>query len=194
RYVKGSVADPDGSPAEPIVDPGLHHLDALANVGIENDLVGGVGELHRAGREIEVVVFDLGGPVVGEGIFRAGAYDPAPPGFVGVEVQDRRGGLIFVVDPGGAAFAVEEEAIEGDAQPAGDRTHRVDLGAAVRRQGDGDDDRRAVGVAGEIAPACTPLDAEHPRAGLILRADLAAGEPAARIDGGRYRRVGHAAA
>src|SRR5262249_43416345 len=58
---------------------------------------------------------------------------------------------------------------------------------------DGDDSRRAVGVAGEIGPACIHLDAEHPRASLILRADLAAGEPSARIDGGRDRRVGHAA-
>jgi hypothetical protein len=61
------------------------------------------------------------------------------------------------------ALAVEQDAVEREAEPAGESAERVDLGAAVRR--DPDDAGDACGVAGEISPAGVGLDDQDPGAG-----------------------------
>src|SRR4029079_11652316 len=102
-----------------------------------------------------------------------------------LRIAGDRGEFVLVVGEGNAARAVEQHAVEREAEPAGESTERVDLGAAVRR--DPDDAGDACGVAGKISPTGVGLDAEDPGAGLVVGADLAAGEAAADVNIGSGR-------
>ncbi len=77
------IGDAYRRPTKTIVDADFGDVDALADVGIEGRDAGGSSKLYGAGAEVEVIVFDLRGPIVGEGILDAGAHHPAPASFVG---------------------------------------------------------------------------------------------------------------
>src|SRR5262245_49597452 len=133
-----SVSDADRSPTPSIIDAGFHDVELLLDVGVEEEGARDIRELEVAGAEVHVIVFDLRGPVVIEGIFDTSADHPTPLGLAAVEGRQeigvRRRQTVFVARPGAAALAVEEDAIEGDAQPGRDRTDALDLDLAVRRR------------------------------------------------------------
>src|SRR5262249_28064740 len=131
-----------------------------------------------------------------EGVFDTGADHPAPLGLAAVEGWQQRGvrrrQTVFVARPGAAALAVEEDAIEGDAQPGRDRADALDLDLAVRRRQRAVEQRRrrAGAAAGEICAADIRLRAEYEGTDLVVASDLAAAEPSADVDRGRCRRDG----
>src|SRR3974390_989692 len=189
----------DGIHADAIIDADLHKVDALADIAVGVNGRGRLIEIKRVISEIHVVVLELRSPVVGEGIFHAEAYHPAPPGLVAAEKErPQRGGhehLVVVVGPCGAALAVEQQAIERHAEPGGCGAERIDLRRAVPGAQDErrepvrrEPGRRAGGAAGQVRPARLRLEAEHPRFELIVRSDLPAGKPAAWRDACRQRR------
>jgi hypothetical protein len=71
-------------------------------------------------------VFDFGGPIVGEAVLDTGAHHPAPAGFIGSR-RGERVDFVLVVREGGAAPAVEQEAIKREAEPACKGAERVYL-------------------------------------------------------------------
>ena len=136
-----SVPEPDRSPTPSIVDAGFHEVLVLLDAGVEDELVAfgrRPRELVIAGAESQVIVFDLRGPIVEEGVFYARAQHPPPLGFVAAERRQDTGTgiisrqIIFIVCPSGTAFAVDQRAIEREAQSARDRTTALTLQFAGR--------------------------------------------------------------
>src|SRR5262245_65460924 len=131
-----------------------------------------------------------------ESVFDTSADHPTPLGLAAVEGRQERGvrgrQTVFVARPRAAALAVEEDAIERDAQPARDRADALDLDLAVRRRKRAVEQRgrRARAAAGEICAADIRLHAEYQGTGLVGGSDLAAAEPSADVDRGRCRRDG----
>jgi hypothetical protein len=87
---------------------------------------------------------------------------------------------VLVVHPGRAAFHEHHGSIEGEAETGGRGAEPVGLGVTI------DQDRRdrgsAAGLAVEVGPAELGFRAQHPRADLVIDADLrAAEEPADRV-------------
>src|SRR5262249_7457156 len=183
-----SVADADRGPTPSIIDAGFYDVELLLDGGVEEEGARGIRELEVAGAQVHVIVFDLRGPVVVKGVFDAGADHPAPLGLAAVEGRQQRGvrrrQTVFVARPGAAALAVEEVAIEGDAQPGRDRADALDLDLAVRRRKRAIDQRgrRAGAAAGEICAADIRLRAEYEGTDLVVASDLAAAEPSADVD------------
>src|SRR3974390_996652 len=182
----------DGIHADAIIDADLHKVDALADIAVGVNGRGRLIEIKRVISEIHVVVFELRSPVVGEGIFHAEAYHPAPPGLVAAEKErPQRGGhehLVVVVGPCGAALAIEQQAIERHAEPGGCGAERIDLRRAVpgaQDEAGREPGCRAGGAAPQVRPTRLRFDAEHPRFELIVRSDLPAGKPAAWRDATR---------
>src|SRR5271166_762209 len=186
----------DRAHAEAVIHADLHDVQALPNIGVQVNARDRVVEVKGVISQIHVIVFELRGPIVREGIFDAQPHHPAPPGFVGAEEElPKRGNdhLVVVVGPRRAALAVEQKAIERHAQPGGGGAERIDLGRAAPGS---DDDRgwhcrrRAGGAAGQARPARLRLETEHPRLKLIIRSDLSAGKPAAWREARRQRHDG----
>src|SRR5262245_2854771 len=131
-----------------------------------------------------------------ESVFDTSADHPTPLGLAAVEGRQERGvrgrQTVFVARPRAAALAVEEDAIERDAQPARDRADALDLDLAVRRRKRAVEQRgrRARAAAGEICAADIRLHAEYQGTGLVVGSDLAAPEPPADVDRCRRRRDG----
>src|SRR5262249_57049086 len=126
--------------------------------------------------------------------------DPGARGLAGVEGRKESGGhrrqTVLVARPGGAALAIDQDAIEGDAQPRRDRAHAFDLDLAIgRRERAIEERRRRAGAAAvEVSSAGIRLRAEHQGTDLVVGSDLAAAEPAADVDRSRRRRDGVRAA
>src|ERR1700730_9644369 len=79
----------------------------------------------RATAEIGVAVFGPDRPVVGDGIFEAAADRPAGAGLrilLGQEGRKADRVIILEAGEGGAAGAVDEDAVEGDTETGADRT------------------------------------------------------------------------
>src|SRR5262249_36741575 len=85
RATPTSVADSDRIPTPPIIDARFHEVHLLLDAGVEEELSGRVGELQLCVSEAQVVVFDLRGPIVVEGVFEPSADHPAPPRLRAVE-------------------------------------------------------------------------------------------------------------
>src|SRR5262245_57686135 len=103
-----SIADSDRRPTPSIIEADFHEVQLLLDAGVEDELLGRIRELQVAGVKVQVIVFNLCRPIVEKRIFDADAYHPTPPGLVaaerGQEGDVRRGQIVLVVRPGGAAL------------------------------------------------------------------------------------------
>src|SRR6185437_14792498 len=130
------------------------------------------GEIHRLRAEAQIIVFDLGRPVLVDGVFKAGAGRPA-----GVQqaVARRRAGEIgqraLIFGQRQTAFAVDQEPVERRTDPAGDGRGPLHIGIEPVT------DRVSAFVL-DIGPAEIALEPEHEPVELRIGADLSAAEEA----------------
>ncbi len=151
---------------ELVVQAGAHHVFLEADVVRQRR-----GEGGAEAAEIDVEVFDLGGPVAEEGVFEAGAGGPADAGFAGAQRQriDRR----LDVAECGAAGDVRHEPIEGVADAAARGGEPLVRGFAGQAEA-------AVGAALEVGPGDVALKAPDERTGLVVVAERAADDESRR--------------
>src|SRR4051794_16706836 len=167
--VLGSAPRTNRVAAEAIVEAEQREMRGLVDVERRGG-AGGRGERRRLAAEVHVVVLDLRRPVRRERVLPARADRPAAAGAVaGVEQHAGRGGRsVRLIDPGAAALYVEQAAVERIADAAGDVGEPIGVGVQA------DAGKRRV-IAIGIRPVEHAFNAEHPRAGLIVATDLAAG-------------------
>jgi len=147
---------------------------------VETDFCGGkrAAAARVASRILEagVKILEFDRPVVGYGVFDAGASGPARFGAAPVGQYTRRR---FDVGEGATAGDVVQYALGGIADAATDRGEPVagDVTAANRAGGA---DAVRLGVA-EILPIDVGFGAEHEFADLVIAANLAAGQEAVHL-------------
>src|SRR5262249_31376746 len=138
-------------------------------------------ERHSLVAEVHEVVLELRRPLRGEGVFDAGPGGPANAR-VG-EVDGAREGVDvgreLVVRPGNTALAVNEPAIERDAEAAGERRGPVHIGVEGRagRRHDAEQGRSTV----DAGPREVTFRAQHELPDLIVQADLTTAEETVRL-------------
>src|ERR1035437_8683373 len=162
---------------EAVVDAGAHQIGGEAHVG-------GRAAWHDAAAslaEIDIEIFDLGGPRSGDGRLKTAAAGPAGPGGgLAAERVRRR----LDVAEGRAAGDVGHEAAEGIAEPA-TRGRQPRIAGFARCTETG----AAAGAAADIAPGAVTLQAEHGLAHLVIITDGSADHGAGEIEAVRSVRV-----
>src|SRR6266478_1054462 len=176
--------EPRGSP-QPVVHADLDdvlHGRMGKGVGAADTIIVNV-KAHIFSDEVDEVIFDLGTPVGRKGVFEAAAKQQTVKGGVTVRRRGRRSRdstISEIEAPDGSAhLAVDEGAIDGEAQP-----HREVGIPPVARRGD---DRKIIyrrrhdfiESVRDARPGPLALEAEHELARLVVAASLAAGETAA---------------
>ncbi len=112
--------------------PNLKLIPALTSWMLSEALVLGktaAWKIDRLRSEAEIIVLDLGRPIRRKRIFKTGAGGPAGPRQArACRRAANRVQAIVIVRKGDAAFAVDQQAIEGGADAAGHRRSPLRVG------------------------------------------------------------------
>src|SRR5262245_43805386 len=150
----------------------------LLDVALELKGAGSGEARKRFIAEPKKIIFELCRPIGSEGIFEAATDQPTTGG---IGCADRGTGCQLcdpglVADPATTSLDVDQGAVQGEADAAGQRGDPLGVRRRVQRAGDARQGNIAGGI--DRGPIEIPLDAEHEVSHLVIVADLnAADEP-----------------
>ena len=167
---------------EAVVDAGLDGVKGVVPIRAVGRRI---AVLDRALAKVDVVVFQLAGPVPSEHVFNAGAYRNPPPGVVlneSVSSAAIEGSIVAMLDIAYRSAAADEEQRRtgGIAETTLDVAEAVKLGVkGIAEVGRADVDCRRTAV--DVSPVIVDFEAQHDCAGLPVVAGYAAGIAAAGV-------------
>src|SRR6185437_16864964 len=178
--------------AKTIIDADFDHVDILLHVEVNRETgIGRIGEGQALGAESIMVVFDQYGPILGEGPLQSAAGRPSQTrvACAGVARHESNSGtvevvgLIFVVTPGEAAFAVDQETIPSVTDPACRAGKKVGARVQGERRGCAKwglaGEKRIIGLAADVCPRKVAGKSDDPVGReLMVAANLAAADKA----------------